>query len=844
MYKLLKANLYRRFINQKAYWFIKSKIYRIKNYLIRKNVNLNFLYEEQKTNLYVFYYFLKKSLFYFFWTTLIIILSEKIECSQIFHLLVHIEPSITLANDIYYDLAILIATVSSIFFAALNIVASTTYASLSGNVRRLIWQETWNKFYFKLSIFLLFFLITLAGINWVGYGTGYINFIITLLLTLVWIVGFSVVAIRMFEFFSPASLIISSVIPSIKYQIKTVSIGGNSCQDAMAQQCQANKTIRDIQLLKNLAEIYLDKVNQNKDNKALDSSDIKVIISNLFELLYVYSLRKTKIPINSKWFLLKNKHTSWFDTASGKVDIAAHVGSKIEPQRVPDMFWVENEILSIIISFFELISEAKKEELFIYTLNVESDYLYRLAGEGHVDISFLILKTLSLNTKEMLLNSYSFTASEYESVSLSSLKKMLILAECYSNCTLGLLSGLLEFLKNIFPSYLDKIDNISWSSEQSVYKNNFPSGILARLVDTQKKIKLEVLVEGIKVTPDWYIKQRIAAGFIELIELIIDEVCIFLNTEVLCLFEKTAREHPLLAVALLSNSLMFITKIEILADEIIKVNNQISTLLKVKDIPCGEVSIDKLIAGCRSFKNDLLEHICSQIKTIPTFPKDFDIPDYLGQWYWIIGDECLSSIINNKTEVFKKLYNSFMFLVFEIYQQECAMTKTSDIQSQALKTTDIFFDLLAISGAAIVYGELEHNDVMKFVKQKWDALISSGQDFHIETFLIKILNAVSVRHSFSSTNRENHRFKWRAVVTNDLISKDIFQDINPLEYKHAERQEGNSLLSILAEHREMGLISELAYVFIAVYLHEKLSLSSEPDYPYQLKVLINALSKN
>jgi len=150
----------------------------------------------------------------------------------------------------------------------------------------------------------------------------------------------------------------------------------------------------------------------------------------------------------------------------------------------------------------------------------------------------------------------------------------------------------------------------------------------------------------------------------------------------------------------------------------------------------------------------------------------------------------------------------------------------SELQGRDDKTKGVYMtepieDVLAISGYALVYAELDKKDFWNFVKAIWDKYLNERPNpTEVMTYL---LSAIAFRRSlFAILPRDLHRSAWAQDLNYRLRQRGLADDLfGPRIYGHREARprHQSALIRVLA--RNSLLFEKGADMFASIYLIQR-----------------------
>jgi len=658
---------------------------------------------------------------------------------------------VTIDLNVYSNILTTLAQISGVFIGlyitAISVVLSTAYVKVPENVRSLFLNQTMGK-YPKIVAILGSISLLLLLFNSLKMEPSILNLILVILLGIISIFTFLHLVLIVFKLFNPSGLVdyLTSELVDI---IKSVTIEGSKWKDPIIQsQCQ--------QKAENFLKMYYDIVNDMAVNKELEGDSINKLTYQVIDLLTVYYTAKNSIPIDSQWFKLNPEYPNWLainGDESSQIDLAVETKTSLKPDNIPDHFWFEKQI-EIIINF-SINNHLYRNEL------KSAASLIKFANNAIIILSRKSAFTEALNLFHMFNGIVELKSKgEYNSKSLKEREKFHIkvsLVDMYATCFVAILISFHEYFRLFQPEYFSQIiENINWNDEKSLYQNNFPLEVLKQLKHIQKRLNFEQEVEGTIISPFWYQNQLAALGFVRFFESTIDVLIIELeenykNNLNTLIYNK----QFVFAAQFIQRGLEICDKFDI--DSMNVYFNKISKLRQVKDIPWPEINWNnykKRIDNIRKHFLIILAEILPEISQIPFLD---NLPDYFGQSYIFIAEECYNSLLSNDKALFQKLFPAFFF------SSIIAPQKISELEKKYIKKDlDIIkieplLNLIELSSYSIIFSELYENDFWDISKSMWDEYLENAEN---PESIIKLTNDLTNYHIFKITQPQLMRTAW------------------------------------------------------------------------------------
>lgn len=741
-------------------------------------------------------------------------------------------------SDIYKDFASLLAALAGIYFATVSIVTSTSYSSLSRDTRSLIWAEKLNSFYFTFLVSLIVNLLILASTNAYGYNTGSLIFFATILCCIVAVWWFMRVSILLFEFFDSTVLLERQVIPDIGRLIKAATVEGFQWSVPAVQNHYQKRVENRLDVYENIVESSF-KIREG--GITVDKGQLKKLFGHTLSLLRYYGINKPGIPAESYWFKRGHKQADWFTSSSSATDIGLRTGGSLQPEQVPDNMWLEKALIGIAIKIIG-VAHLSKDHLLIASLySTLQQYIECLTKEHSADTANELFSSVKGMAQEFITN-IEFTPKDYANVE-QGLAPPLAVVDFFAMAPLAIIigyrKGVEDFEKEKFAKTLA---SIKWDKDYGIYKHRLPHEVGSQLRYVQKGLRFERSVEGSRLSPDWYVAQLVSIGALRYLCAIPEKVNALIQKEYVD-FANTliSQNRHLLAMQVIERGLEACSKCEAHFGYFKHIHEGLESTQQVQDIPKPKVDWNKAqeqLEGCR------IELIRSFAKISPTtvnLPQHPSLPDYFGKAYWLISQECLYCIIQDKKDLFKLLFPMYFIHVFAAYNRFLQKYQETQADFWIVQNIDVIRDLLALSGYTLIYAELGQKELWEVVKSAWDAYLTAlkEQNQDAEKWLHTIAKTSFVKSAYRSiSNRDLAQSGWQTAVSRDLAKKGIIREERYSGFPGRNRPANheNAILEYVRRRASMGMWhGEPEDIFTALYILPKLPAALQEDMDEQVK---------
>ncbi len=762
----------------KVYWAIKNSLGKLRFYGYRSIFGTRWFFEKQSQSASIIRVIIKTVSSQFLFALVIIISLELIQRNLPLNLEYYFNEAgaryARMANRIlregsYSTLLTTYAQIAGIllglYFAGISAVLSTAYANVPDNVREKLINEKFGNVYIKVvALFGGIALILLITII-LGYEPGVLNIVFVSVLGLVALLGFVNLGLRTFVFFNPTALS-KDLYPEIIRWIKAATPKGFRFKDVSFQNYYRIRAEEYIDTIINIIELACPK-------KYLKGKPLNELSGNILAVMAAYTLWKNQIPGNSYWFRRKLQFPNWLTAGHSEVEIAVKTGTAIKGKEIPDLSWFEEITKKGIVK----INAAHLENNDL--LNVADLYNNLCSYYRFITSNYGCRETqsiwVSLNPKNIFLR--KARPQEYETGESQKAELMNKLG-CIDTYWAGFLNIILGFFDSIrreeIAEFHKTINDINWENEKAIYLTNVPREVLTELESLQNLINNELKIERSISTAPWYQRQLALRGLTKYLDS-------GLNTLVKTLEENLIpdceyyieNEEPFLASHSIQSGLEACAKLQSHLKETKAIIENVMRLKKVEDyIFWPTLDLSNYENRIKRARELLVIKLAQSAEGFYDIDYNPDFPDYFGQIYCYIAQECYETMASGNEKIFE--------IIFPPYFNLCLTASEKLRQSLTYVTAEDRFgfmvqplqDLISLSGYAMIYSDLYNKGFNRITRALWEKYFAGHGDLEK---IIGLLHYI-ITHPFVSFRlyaRGIQRTAWEQDFSNKLKSAGI-----------------------------------------------------------------------
>jgi hypothetical protein len=720
-------------------------------------------------------------------------------------------PDTTLSVGTLSTLAQISGLFLGLYFTAISVVAGTNYARVPAEILDALVREKVGNLYIRIVALFGGISLMLLGASNLGYRPGVLNLILVSLLGIASVFSFVELGRRAFYFFDPTRLV-NFVAGDILRATRSATCLGFGWRDPSFQDYYRKQADNDIR-------IYEDVILLSDRESRLQGRSLLGLVLQFLALLEVYSQEKKRIPSDSQWFERAYRHRTWLTTEDTRVNLAIDTGTGLEPEYVPDHSWFEKRLVSLVSRTLTGLSARDDLDRAITVCIRLQGTLGNLGKEFAIEESLSLFQRLKMFAREVAMKTRIevTTSDQAHTLGLS--------LGAADACGTGFISVLLGFanrLESISPeSFSASIDEVDFRHPKTIYHAGFPRKVIEQLEHLYKGIGFEQRVEGHQISPGWYCRQIAGLGmarfFAETCEALLVELENTYAAEAEELFGK--KRYPF-AAQIVQRGLEACHKFHFHIEKFREWFESFSAIRRVADIPWPEFDPKRAHERIEAVRDRLLIVLANSISGIAALPASKELPDYLGQAYVMLADESYKSLATGDEVLFGKLFVPFFAVSVAVQDRLRVQLQGSESETAAAYITTPIEDLLAISGYALVYSELENKTFWNVVKSYWDRYF--GNSSAPGALVSSLASAISYRRSlFAILPRDLRRTAWTQDLQHRLRQRGLSEDFfgGGFGTRRQSPNHPSALIRTLA--RGSFLFDKAADIFTGCYLMKR-----------------------
>lgn len=712
----------------------------------------------------------------------------------------------------------------TLYFTAISVVVSTAYSRAPGKIRSLIMGEEVGSLYFGMLAQFAGVVVALLTALAFGYQVGPLNTLLASLLCLFSIFGFVFLGARAFEYFDPASLV-SLLNRRLWREVQSVTPTGYQWQD---QSFQAHHQGQAEELLGSFSDLAT--VASQKEN--LHGKGLVDVGEGLLLALNFYAKEKVRIPSSSYWFKRTYKHKNWLLVSNSQLEVALATGTTIQPDAVPDLMWFETKASRILEEVFHQLGERRDSA---GTIALTTSLHNCLGGMGQCLAVAEGLQVFKAVIPKLRFESGSakISADDAEPTAMNRLG----ICELYACALINLLLGLSNQLEKIKPDAIGNIlRSVNWLMPETLYTGAIlPRRIVREMESLLDCFDFEIHIEGKVISPEWLQIEMAGRAFVRFL----DDIAKPLLEEFEATFgneaetQLAANNHVLVA-QLVQRGLEACAKLSSNFATFKTLHGEYAALNRSKEYVWPEINWDGFQENIAALRVRLVTALAKSSNELSNLPEE-SWPDFFGHAYTVLGEECFTTMAAKREDSFKIVFPAFFNLVLQA-NEKLRQKFHGDIRNIRL-SIDPLEDLMAVSGFAAVFSELDNTNSWKLVARCWDNYFGLYQDNTRRRQFIELLCA-AVEPDWRITPRSVMRTRWQQMFKRVLYSRGIFQEKAFWEPRRSTVKHTSRLVRVFCRSEHMS--SKPDDVFLTLYIFKRPE-SAGVKKPHDVEYLERAL---
>ena len=475
-----------------------------------------------------------------------------------------------------------------------------------------------------------------------------------------------------------------------------------------------------------------------------------------------YSTLKQEIPIGSLWFTQEQEHPEWYATSASWDSTRLDIGYMPQPNVIGQRDWLEASLLPVLFNGLAAIlkskSKAMAHELIAFVI---TPFVKFLARHWRIEEAYQIVSTVC----EIVDKNFGPVLAE-DSESAEDLG----VAELVGTLPVEIyLSFINDLAKEPQKAMESRVKRIRWGDKRSLYHAGFEEYCLSNLEFLQPRLAFEKAIEGILVTPSWYIVELLfeeeANNFHSSVDKMLREPAVMYNQ---CCVQFLKKNRSWMAAVTVSRELEFLRKAQ---DRMAELKSASAKYFK----PQSSNEKSSSPTHIEDWEPELEEHeiamagqIALMLLSLQKIPRPKDFANYPGQFLNELSLLSLKGLSKPSLSLFRTSFGGFFFGSFQRGGDLLPSQGSQATEWQISIATIPFMDLLDVCGYALLYAEMHGlPELWDVVVKMWNAHLANRDKQAIGQFFCAVIKLSDDPAHFSIALER--KTKRRNRVRDDIL---------------------------------------------------------------------------
>ena len=624
--------------------------------------------------------------------------------------------STTIDDAAYIQLASGIAAIGGIFiglyYAAITAVMTAVYARMPSSVSDLLMQERFGNTYMRFVATLTFTAINLLALQAMGIATSTVGTPLLALGSGVAVFGFVKLGTWAFRLFDPTA-VSSVVFRDLRALFSQVVVGGYQWRSTAFQRYAQRRCAQRLQSLHELTDAC-------KASKYLRDEPLVRLAANTLSFAEFSVEQRPKIPTKSLWFPQSYAQLDWYRTADTQTSIAHHTGTMLQPQILPDTWWIEKQCERVGLNALESLFERRQLASARSLMSAFESYVDTLSRHGWV--------TEGLAITDRLEDLTIAAALDAGGPSEERLVDRIALLDCIARLRITCVLRAGDWADALDAERLrHALNGVDWLRSSTPYSLGLHAYSLECAEWLAERLAFERSVSS-QVTPQWYCGELLAQQEAEAIARAIAGLYRDAFGRIWAVVDRALERRQLWeAACLLSDALHYVRKLQGHLERIQGAMTRVSADRRIQKLPWPAEDFESVEADLDQHYAKAIERMTVVIPRLTKRPKD--LPDYPGQFLHAATEYVFECVIKQDVATLAKIFPGTFLGCLAMHNA----LRTPDLEPSdpwlegalSLAFAPIL-DLVELSGYSYLLSEVfpEHM-TWPVIAQKWDEVLDA-----------------------------------------------------------------------------------------------------------------------
>ena len=658
----------------------------------------------------------------------------------------------------------------ALYYSNIATIYSSEYTNTISRIRKLFEYEiSQNANLKKINTYIIQAVLILFSMM-VGFPIWYVFVLYMIIKTIDIIITFIMNGNTIYEFSNIYNVLLNRK-KQLVFHIDSVTEKGYLYNDFNFQNFHGKQALSILEDMMIVNNYILEEKDLNKKDSILEFAQKNMSI------LGYYLCSKNRILYNSLWFQEKMEHKKWYSADFTEKGVALNTGTELQPTNIIDIDWFEINILKIneqAIIF--LLNNGCIKEITNY-IKAIGDIIPYWIKFGNIDLFYEHIKKIIITIKN---NSMDNNKDNDDILTL------------------------LEMICNVFIHYVlcvrEFIEEINLNECESFIKNNYKFNgnkiqqtnnkvyNNAEFYSIYKALKNEKEIEGKIITPNWYLKQRVAKLYIVEINKLLKIVEKIYDINLKLGMELLENSKYTYSATFIINENELYNKVHLIPETCCSIFNELMNNDIEKDYKLPDICIKNLMQNIKRQHSETVPELWEKSCEVWGIKSKNNERDVFGFCYNNLCEYIFQNIIDFNYEVFAAHYGNLLKLALlseiDIHDELMDDKLYTDIAKLKFQLSGLNI-MFKLSGYGIIIGEILNDKRWKRkIDDEIEKLISKSDKINFIEQIRRWKNAIEwLVNDIWNVEIDGTNRKLRFRNTIEKSNKLKFKNIGPFGYK-------------------------------------------------------------
>jgi hypothetical protein len=695
----------------------------------------------------------------------------------------------------------------ALYFTAVSTVAASVYINVPHDIRALIVRDRLGNVYVTGVAFTMAVSVLLLISHALSNEAYWLAPILVGFLAAFSIFAFIRLGQRAFYLADPTLLANTLSHDFLSWFQRATHDGGWRSDDASFQDHygrQARKTVSSLVSLLAIAG----------DQPHLRGGSLRQLIGTIVAVLTGYLGGRARVPTKSRWFGERYEHKQWYLTDSTELETATSTSTTLHPRSVPDVSWVEQEMVSAL---FDVVDHDLEREEFedAYLVIERLEPVWTQLGQAWS------AQDAARWTRRLTDLVFARFASLEQPIQIS---RPALVPGIWDVLAMLPMSVELGFHRNVTDHTVehiaDELRTTDWSRDSAPYSRNVPRPVVALLEQMRegRRFERDVGAARATTTPNWYVTEialhAYERDFQEQISQLVDLLTDWYPATAKRLTDAGLHDA---AGAVLSRGL----EVEWKLSRHVRHWEEIGGELRAGPFQVDLVRPERDWASLRgkivALRRSLLQQLALSIPAQALGERTEEIPDFLGHAVHHVGEAALEALLDNESELFKELFPTYFIGVLVVVERIRPQVTEWHPSEFLTAIAEPVMDAMELSGYALICSELHGNpSLWQPCTDAWDRYLGDQNDGARRLQIVAAMHNHE-RNLFGITHRAIGRTRWQMALNRAL--EELPRDEPDHFFQPGAVRHDSPLIRRIAPHDDLvGSMFQASDIFVIRHL--------------------------